>query len=501
MDPAAITAAINQFLNDYGPAVSVPIIMFVLGLLIGMKPARALGAGLLLGVAFTGMFTFFGLAFGALPAAGQAIVTRFGGTLNFTAYDFGWQVASLISWAWPYAAFMFPLQIAINIVMLAMGWTKCLNVDMWNVWHKATLGAFTSALLSSGPLAGAALPIGFGVAALWIVLELLSADYTREQVYNLTKIPGIAVSHNMLLDMAWMGPVLDLLDRIPGLKNIHTSPADLRRRLGVFGENYMLGAMLGLVFSLLAGYTLQQTATLIIQAATIVTVFPMMAGLFARALAPVADAAQEFMQKRFPGRAFYIGLDWPVLGGVDALWVTGIIVAPFALLMGIIMSALGLSTVLPFASIIVVSLIATTTVLAQGDIVKSSLLSIIGLPVYLYAATFFAPYFTQLAQSTGVITQIQASLPENYANVAQITWLEMNAAGMRLFAFGILDMLNGRFFPGILFLVILPAVLWYYTRTMKRRENSAAQASGGISGNPRPYLDAPAGLPQTSAAD
>jgi PTS system galactitol-specific IIC component len=479
--------AVLQFIRsilDYGPNVVLPLIMFILGLVLGLKPGKALGAGLMLGVAFTGMFTLFGFAFPTLGAAGQAMVQRFP-NLNFQAYDLGWTVAATISWAWPFAVFMFPLQIVINIVMLAFGWTKCLNVDLWNVWHKATLGAFTAAILGAdNPIA---LPMGFVVAGLWVVMELISADYTREQVYNLTKIPGIAVSHNMLLDIAWMAPVLDLLDRIPFLKNIKTSPADLRRTIGVFGENHVLGAILGLIFGLVAGYDFRGIATLVINCATIITLFPLIAGLFARALAPIAEGAQEFMQKRFPGRQFYIGLDWPVLGGVDALWVTGVLIAPFALLFAAI---LPYNTTLPFASIIVVSLIATTTVLAQGDIVKSTILGIIGLPVYLGAASYFAPYFTDLANATGAV--------EIPAGFGQVTWLEMNASGLRLMVFSVLDMLNGRILPGVIFVFVLPALGWYYFRTMKRRERAAAEASGGISGT-IPYAE-PAGGPASARA-
>ncbi|HNK64410.1 MAG TPA: PTS transporter subunit IIC, partial [Anaerolineales bacterium] len=313
---------ISEFLG-YGTNVVLPVIMFILCLAIGMKWSKALGAGLLLGIAFTGMNILFGFAFPALQGAGQAMIARFP-THPLPAFDLGWTVASVISWAWPYAVFMFPLQIVINIIMLWAGWTQCLNVDMWNVWHKATLGAFVSALLKNSFLGeSGALAMGFVVAAIWVVLELLSADYTREQVYSLTKIPGIAVSHNMLLDMIWMAPILDLIEKIPGIQNVKTSPADFRRRFGILGENYILGGILGLVFGLVAGFNLKDIATLVVSCAAILTIFPMMAGLFARALAPVAEGAQEFMQKRFPGKAFYVGLDWPVLGGVDALWVTG----------------------------------------------------------------------------------------------------------------------------------------------------------------------------------
>jgi PTS system galactitol-specific IIC component len=472
--------AIKAFL-DIGPNVVLPVIMFVLGLIIGMKPAKALGAGLMLGVAFTGMFVLFDFAFPTLGGAGQAMIKRFPG-LRFTAYDMGWTVASVISWAWPFAFLMFPLQIAINIIMLWAGWTKCLNVDMWNVWHKATLGAFVSALLGKNYPEGVALGFGFLVAAIWVVLELLSADYTREQVYNLTRIPGIAVSHNMLLDIIWMAPILDLIEKIPGLSKIKTSPADLRRKIGIFGENYILGAILGLIFGLLAGYSFKDVAILMIKCAAIITLFPLLAGLFARALAPVAEAAQEFMQKRFPGRSFYIGLDWPVLAGIDSLWVTGILIAPFILLFAVI---LPYNTTLPFASIIAVSLLATVTVLTQGDLVKSVLLSIIGIPVYLGAASYFAPYLTNLAVATGAI-----QVPEGYG---MITWLETNAAGMRLMVFSILDMLNGNIPLGVVSIIVLAFCGWYYVRAMKRRENAAAAASGGIAGNPRPYADAPAG--------
>lgn len=467
---------IRQFL-DYGPNVVLPVIMLLLGLAIGMNFGRALGAGLLLGVAFTGMYVLFDFAFPALGGAGEAMIQRFP-NLNFEAYDMGWTVASVISWAWPYAFLMFPLQIVINIVMLALGWTKCLNVDMWNVWHKATLGAFVSALLGANFSGGVALAFGFLVAALWVVLELLSADYTREQVYNLTKIPGIAVSHNMLLDMVWMAPVLDLINKIPGLDKIQTSPEDLRRKLGIFGENHILGAILGLIFGLLAGYDIKGIAVLMVQSAAIITLFPLLAGLFARALAPIAEAAQEYMQKRFPGRTFYVGLDWPVLAGIDSLWVTGILAAPFILLFSVI---LPYNTTLPFGSIIAVSLIATATVIAQGDLVKSFLLSLVGIPVYLGAASYFAPYLTDLAVATGALT-----VPEGYG---MITWLETNAAGMRLMVFAILDMLNGNIALGAVSLVVLLAAGWYYLRTYKRRENAAAKVSGGIDGK-IPYPEA-----------
>jgi len=59
--------------------------------------------------------------------------------------------------------------------------------------------------------------------------------------------------------------------------------------------------------------------------------------------------------------------------------------------------------------------------------------------------------------------------------------------------FAILDMLNGNIALGAASIVVLAFCGWYYIRAMKRRENAAAAASGGIDGNVRPYADAPAG--------
>jgi hypothetical protein len=62
-----------------------------------------------------------------------------------------------------------------------------------------------------------------------------------------------------------------------------------------------------------------------------------------------------------------------------------------------------------------------------------------------------------------------------------------------LMVFSILDMLNGNIPLGVVSIIVLAFCGWYYVRAMKRRENAAAAASGGIAGNPRPYADAPAG--------
>ncbi len=74
----------------------------------------------------------------------------------------------------------------------------------------------------------------------------------------------------------------------------------LKEKLGIFGENHVMGFIIGIFIALFAKYDLKSTLTLAVQAATALTLFPMVATLFMKALAPISDAAGEFMKKKIP---------------------------------------------------------------------------------------------------------------------------------------------------------------------------------------------------------
>lgn len=120
-----------NYILGLGAAVFLPIIMIALGLCMKMKLKKAVLAGLTLGIAFTGMNVVLGFMFSSISPAAEALVERTG--LQLTAIDVGWSPVAAIAWAWPFALIMFPLQIGINLCMLGLKWTNCLNVDLWNV--------------------------------------------------------------------------------------------------------------------------------------------------------------------------------------------------------------------------------------------------------------------------------------------------------------------------------------------------------------------------------
>jgi PTS system galactitol-specific IIC component len=460
-------AQVLQNLLNYGPSVFLPLIMFIIGLIIGMKPLPALGASILLGVAFQSVNLVIGFILNQIGPVGQDLVKQTG--LHLTAFDLGWTPAAALSWAWIWAPLGFVIEIVTNIVMLSWRKTECLNVDMWNVWHLAWMGALVSFVTGS-------LWLALFWDIVWVVMFLKSADLTRRQVYKLTQIPGIAVSHPMLFTMIWQYPIYWVIKQIPGLKDVKTSPEAIRAKVGIFAENHVLGFIIGLLVALAARESAQTVLTTAIVSAAALTLFPVVSAFFMRALTPIADAAGEFMKRRYPGRMFYIGLDWPVLAGSATIWTVAIILVPFLLLGAILLPG---NQVLPYGSIVFISGVVGAVILTQGDMLQSFLISLLSIPVYFYSATWVAPYMTRLAAVTHAV-QIPTS-------VTAITWLNQDTPGVSWFMAEVPHMFQtGQWLWGIFALAVGVALyVWYYRAMLKVARDIDAESA------PKPQAPAP----------
>lgn len=397
--------SVVQYIIGLGATVFLPAVMFLIGLMFGLKPGRALRAGLTLGVAFTGVsLVTSNLLVGQVAPAAQQMIDRLG--LNLTAMDVGWPVASAISWAWPYAAAVFPLQVGLNILLFAVGWTKTINVDLWNVWQKVFAGAVVMYLTNS-------LWWALIVATAMIVIELKVGDYTAERVQQVTGIPGVSVPHACATWLIPLAPFNWLLDQIPGVKKIKLRPDQLQEKIGFFGENIVIGLVMGLLIGVLAGYNFAAILKLGITVAAVMVLLPRMATIFMEALMPISEAASEFMKKRFPGREMVIGLDWPVLAGHPTTIVSAVILIPVLVLLSVILPG---NTVLPFGDLgNFACIMAPIVALVGGDLFRTLILGTLALAVCLWGATAAAPAFTQLTMDVGT------ALPEG---ASQITWLK-----------------------------------------------------------------------------
>ena len=405
-----ILRTIVNYVLDLGAAVFVPLIMFLISILARLKLSKAVKAALTLGVAFSGMTLVVNYMTDAISPAAKSMSKLFHLSLN--AIDQGWPGVAAITWSYKTAFLFFPLLLVINFIMLTFNWTKTLNVDMWNVWNKiftyVVVLYFTHNSL-----------YGFIVASIQIIVELKAGDMWQRHIEDLTGIPGVTVPHFISLFAVLLMPLNKLLDFIP----IMNRPADanaIQKKIGIFADNSVMGAIIGVLLGFGAGYSVSGSLQLAIQSAAAMTMFPMISKLFMEALNPIADAMNKMMKSHFKGRQVYIGLDWPILAGRNELWVTVIILVPVMLILAMILPG---NTVLPFAGIINLPFVVAALLLTGANLWRMLTLGVITTPIFLYGGTYFAPVITNLAKSTGAV-HVQAG--------QQLSWSTFEGPDFRL---------------------------------------------------------------------
>lgn len=441
-----------QGLIDLGASVFLPIVITLIGVVLGMKLPKALSAGLILGVALVGMTMVMDFMSANVGAAAQAFVSNTG--VQLKALDMGWAPALGLAWTWEYAFLMFPIQIIVNIVMLAFKLTNCLNVDMWNVGNKVCTAFLVSYVSGYAWL-------GFAFAIAQCILELKNADYTRYRLEKLTGIPGVSMPHPMFLAGIWFYPVTHLMDKLlPATFDIDAQK--VREKIGIFGENHIMGFLVGCFIGIFGGYGIKEVLVLGIQAGTALTLFPMVAKLFTTALTPVSEGATEFMKKRFSGREISIGLDWPIMAGRSEHWLMMILAIPVIFIYAIFLPG---NIVLPFGGLMEICLIVPLFYLTMGNMVKMAIGTLIGLPVHLYVASYFAPYFTKLAETTG-----GATVPKGQ----MLAWLGMDISELRWIAAAASE---GNIIALVLLVITVPLTIYYF-KSIKKEDLRYAEELG-----------------------
>lgn len=447
-----------QAILDLGSSVFMPIIVMIIGLIVGLKPSKAFASGLTLGVAIVGINLVVTYMSETIGAASQQFVENMG--LQLTSLDMGWAPALGLVWSWRYVFLMFAIQIGINVIMLLIKKTDTLNVDMWNVANQA----FTAFLIYCvvEPVAGEmpGVVAGFCVAGVQVILELKSSDATKYQIQELTGCPGIGMPHPMFLSNVIFYPVARLLDKVfPEETKLDCER--LQEKIGVFGENQTIGFILGTVIGLIAGEGTGALA-LGVEGACALTLFPMVSKLFMTAFTPISEAASGWVQKRFPGRTMVIGLDWPILAGNSEIWVAIILTIPVAIGVSLVLPG---NTVLPFGNLMNVCVCAAAFVSCKGDLRKMVLISWVMVPILCWSASDFAPMLTRLA------TEVGGTLPDGGM---QLAWWGMDIAEIRWAA---VEAFRGNI-GGIVALLAYAGLCIPYFKNQKVEDKAAAERMG-----------------------
>lgn len=414
--------SVIKYLLDLGAVVMLPIIIFILGVILGEKPGKAFRAAITIGIGFIGINLVIGLLVNNLGPAAQAMVKNMGVKLNII--DVGWPASAAIAFASKVGAFVIPVGLVINIIMLATRLTKTVNVDFWNYWHFA----FTGALVA---VATGNLTLGLIAAAINAAIVLKLADWTAKMVQDFYGLPGISLPHGFSAAYVPIAiPLNKLIDKIPYINKIEADPDTINKRFGVFGEPVVLGLILGLILGILAKFDAKATLNLGMSMAGVMFLMPRMVKILMEGLIPISEAAKSFMQKRFAGKEFYIGLDSAIAVGHPAAISTALILVPITILIAVVLPG---NNVLPFGDLATIPfMVAMIAPITKGNVFRSVLIGAIVIGVGLLIATNIAPLLTHAAADAAFKFPSGASEISSICDGANpLTWIILQI--MKLF--------------------------------------------------------------------
>lgn len=416
-----MTYILNFFnwIQSLGVSVFMPIVILIMGLIFGLGFSRSIKAGLTVGIGFIGLNLIINQLLGtSLSPAIQAMIEKY--NLSLSVIDVGWPAAAAIALGSQIGVLIIPVGVLINFIMLLTNTTQTIDVDIWDYWHFAFTGALAAILTGS-------FAIGMAMAIINMVIIMVLADVTAEQVEKSLGIPGVSLPHGFSTAYAPIAMLFNwIIDRIPGLRDIDFNFDTLKEKLGILGEPMIIGTVIGLVVGVVAGYDVAGILVLGISLGAVLVLIPKMAAMLMEGLEPISDSAGEFIKKRFSNRGkIYIGLDSAIGVGHPITLTVAYILMPLTLILAIILPG---NKVMPFADLAVLPwMFVLITPIVNNNGFRALVIGVVVLIFGLYISTDLAPLITQAAINVGFEMPEGATMISSICDGANpLTWVLVN---------------------------------------------------------------------------
>lgn len=388
-----VSEAVQTFLA-LGPALMMPVILFILSLIFRQPLGKSARSAILVGVAFVGIFAVLKACLLVIGDAVTCMVSRWGLTLE--GIDIGWPLTAAITWAVPVAAIMIPLAFIVNIILLVPGWTKTFDADVWNYWHWAFTAVMVYMLTGN-------LILTYAIAIIVEILILKLADWTAPLAQKFFSIPGCSLPHTETVNWAPINLALEkaLFSRIKTLDKVKTDTTSIGEKLGFWGEPLMIGFYVGIILGIIAGLPVSGIFELGIYLAALLFLEGRLVGILIEGLMPIANGIRDYFSKtkRFKGREILIGIDAaPIALANPTVVAVGFISLPILMVMAFIPG----NRILPLADLAILPIFFMWTAAASsGNMVKTFFNGLVVLALILYMQNAFAAPLTQAAGMIG----------------------------------------------------------------------------------------------------
>ncbi len=396
-----------EYIIGLGAAVMMPVIFTILGVCIGIKFSKALKSGLLVGVGFVGLSVITALLTDTLGPVLQKIVELY--DLNLKVFDMGWPAAASVAYNTSVGALIIPVCLGVNLLMLLTKTTRTVNIDLWNYWHFAFIGAVVF-------FASDSIWWGFFAAIICYIVTLILADYTADRFQKFyDKMEGISIPQPFVQGFVPIAEGINKgLDLIPGINKIDIDAEGMKKKFGLFGEPLFLGVIVGITIAALSYDSWKAVVDNIpkilgtgIKMGAVMELIPRITSLFIEGLKPISDATRELINRKFKGaKGLNIGMSPALVIGHPATLVVSLLLIPVTLILAVFLPG---NEFLPLASLAgmfyVFPMILPVT---KGNIPKTFIIGLLLMALGLYLVTDLAPYFTMAAQDVFNATQDKA---------------------------------------------------------------------------------------------
>lgn len=378
---------------NIGATALLPIIIFILGLIFRMKIGDAIKSGLTVGIGFMGLTLVVNVLTSSLKPAVE-YYSKLG--TGYTITDIGWPAVGAASWVAPFAGLAILLGIIINIVLVRVGWTKTMNVDIWNYMHFLIPGSLAYVLFNNFWI-GLLVTVGMSIASLFIGDKLANK---WQKYFGLEGTTCTTIIYTAwVMPFAWI--INKLIDFIPGLNKVDLNLDKVNKKLGVFGDSSVIGTIVGLLLALLTKQNLANTVTMGIGIASVMVLMPKMVGVLMEGISPVGKAARTTMSNQMGKKTnLNIGMDIALGLGDPTTETATVITIPLVIICALLLPNIKLFPVGLLMSIIYISVAGT--LMTKGNLFRTIIIGVIFCSVTLYLEAYVAPGATKMIQTGGV---------------------------------------------------------------------------------------------------
>ena len=416
-----------NILTGLGWMVVTPVFVALWGKAVGMRLGTALRCGVRISAALIGLTLIINRLGSSLTSVVADIASHH--QLAGEVADAGWNASVAIASASRISLWIFPVYLVINWLMLLLRATRTLNLDLWNFWQVAFMGALVQNLTGS-------FASGMVAAGVLTVVLLVLADQAAPALAKYCQAPGVSVAHGFAASgVPFALLAKKLLDLVPGKPRLVLERSTRPRT--ALGSPAVWCGVLGAVMGFLAGWNIYSILQVAVTFAALAFLAPYMGQVLTDSVTPVAEAVSGFCQHKLKIKGnLYLGLSpAAALGNGTAVVVTLMLAIIMTFLAGVLPGnrflVQGDIVMLPY-------LVGVIVAVCHGDLLRSLLAGAASSVTMLWCASSLAELFTLSAAAANPEVYGEAGTIVNLSNGANpLAWLTVQAgsygvAGMAL---------------------------------------------------------------------